>query len=74
MDRDADPAPKLPEPPTRRCVWPSIPTRDPLCDCEGEGVWGELHAFFEARETDEFVDMAFNCGLSKIGIRSTKKS
>ena len=60
IDRDVDPAPKLPEPPTRRCVWPSTPKEGPLCDCEGEGVWDGLDAFFEARERGEFADMAFN--------------
>lgn len=40
--------------------------QDPLCACEGEGVWDGLHAFFEAKETDEFVDMAFNWDPGKI--------
>lgn len=39
-----------------------MPVPDPLCDCEGEGVWDGLHAFFEAKETDELVDMAFQLG------------
>lgn len=60
VERDVDPEPKLPEPPIRRCIWLSVPIEDPFCDCEGEGVWVGLHAFFEARETDEFADIAFN--------------
>ncbi len=66
IDRDVDPVPKLPEPPKRRCALPSIPVEDPLWNCEGEGVWDGLHAFFEARETDEFADIAINRGPSQV--------
>lgn len=37
-----------------------------LCDCDGEGVWDGLDAFFEARETGEFADMAFDWGTREV--------
>ena len=51
-----DPAPKLPDPPTRRPVWPSTLIADPVCDCEGDGVCEGGHAFFEAAEERARLD------------------